>query len=197
MVKFINITESPLVLFEDKYKKAVDIGQRNADALAISSFNTKEDEVDSRFVNLKFVHGKKFIFFTNYNSPKALAFSMHKQISALMYWPEINTQVRIKANIKKTSRNFNKKYFSERSKDKNALAISSNQSKRVNSFNDVKAKYFKTREFNNLDNCPDYWGGYQLDPYEIEFWEGSEFRLNERNLYIKNKTTWNHFILEP
>lgn len=197
MVKFINVTEAPLVLFKDKYTKALEAGQLNSDAFAVSSYNIKKKEVDSRYVNLKFLNGKKFIFFTNYNSPKAIAFSMHNQVSALIYWSKINIQVRIKGQIKKTSRNFNKEYFSTRSINKNALAISSNQSRVINSFDDVKSKYFKVRESKILDKCPDYWGGYQLDPYEIEFWEGGDSRLNKRVLFIKKPNSWNSFILEP
>jgi pyridoxine/pyridoxamine 5'-phosphate oxidase len=44
---------------------------------------------------------------------------------------------------------------------------------------------------------PSYWGGYSFTPYEIEFWEGNEFRLNKRNLYKKDMNKWNHYILEP
>ena len=101
------------------------------------------------------------------------------------------------ANIDKTSKEFNQKYFFDRSKEKNALAISSNQSKPVNSFNQVIDSYKKSLSTDNLKICPSYWGGYSFVPYQIEFWEGDEFRLNKRNLYIKDNTSWDHFILEP
>ena len=41
-----------------------------------------------RFVNLKFIDNDKFIFFTNYNSPKSLAFETHNQISGLFFWED-------------------------------------------------------------------------------------------------------------
>ena len=40
---------------------------------------------------------------SNYNSPKAREFGEHNQITAIIYWNTINTQIRIKAFIKKTS----------------------------------------------------------------------------------------------
>jgi pyridoxine/pyridoxamine 5'-phosphate oxidase len=103
----------------------------------------------------------------------------------------------MKAKIKKTSEEFNQKYFFDRSEEKNALAISSQQSKKIESFEQVKENYNKSLNNNDLKICPKYWGGFSFTPYEIEFWEGDEFRLNRRNLYRKDNTTWNHFILEP
>ena len=198
MIIFKNLNENtPFEIFKMKYELAVAHGQKNIEAMAISSFNKKLNQVDSRYVNLKFVEDSDFIFFSNYNSPKSLAFESHNQISALLYWSAINTQIRIKAKIKKTSYKYNQEYFFNRSKEKNALAISSNQSKQVDSYNLIKDNFKKTLKDNDLKKCPKYWGGYSFTPYEIEFWEGNEFRLNKRNLYRKDNIAWNHFILEP
>ena len=56
-------------------------------------------EVNARFVNLKFVNDKNFIFFSNYNSPKSHDFREHNQITALIYWNNTNTQIKMKATI--------------------------------------------------------------------------------------------------
>ena len=198
MIQFKNLNqEIPYLLLKDKYNEAIDAGQRGIEAISISSFNKELSMVDSRYVNLKFIINDEFIFFSNYSSPKASAFNSHNQIAALLYWPSINVQIRMKALIKKTSNEFNQKYFVDRSKEKNALAISSNQSNPIDSYNQVKENYNKSVTNDNLKKCPDYWGGYSFTPYEIEFWEGNEYRLNKRNLYRKDNTNWNHFILEP
>jgi len=198
MIKFKNLNqETPFQYLKEKYDEAVDAGQKSIEAISISSYNKEVDEVDSRYVNLKFINNDEFIFFSNYNSPKASAFISNNQIAALVYWPSINVQIRIKAKIKKTSNDYNQKYFFDRSEEKNALAISSNQSKIIDSFDKVQENFKKSIKNDNLKVCPKYWGGYSFTPYEIEFWEGNEFRLNKRNLYRKDNATWNHFILEP
>lgn len=198
MIKFYNSNqETPYLLFKEKYDEAIDAGQKGIEAISISSYNKEMREVDSRYVNLKFIINDEFIFFSNYDSPKASAFNSHNQITALLYWSSINVQIRIKAQIKKTSKEFNQKYFFDRSKEKNALAISSKQSKRIGSFEQVKENYKYALINNDLKTCPKYWGGFSFVPYEIEFWQGNEFRLNKRNLYKKNENTWKHFILEP
>ena len=198
MIQFNNLNqETPYQLLKEKYDEADDAGQKGIEAISISSFNKEVNEVDSRFVNLKFINNDEFIFFSNYESPKAAAFNSHNQIAALIYWSSINVQIRMKAKIKKTSDEFNQKYFFDRSEEKNALAISSNQSKKIGSFEQVKKNYNKSLKNDDLKKCPKYWGGFSFVPYEIEFWEGNEFRLNKRNLYKKDNTNWNHYILEP
>ena len=198
MVEFNNLNpDIPYVLFKEKYDEAVDAGQKSIEAITISSYNKDLSEVDSRYVNLKFISNDEFIFFSNYNSTKASSFNSHNQIAALIYWPSINVQIRMKAKIKKTLNEYNQKYFYHRSKEKNALAISSNQSKIIDSFDAVQENFKNSLKNDDLKKCPKYWGGYSFTPYEIEFWEGNEYRINKRNLYRKDNTTWNHFILEP
>jgi len=198
MIQFNDINqETHFLLFKAKYDEALNLGQKNIEAISISSFNTKIREVQSRYVNLKFVLNDEFIFFSNYNSLKANSFNTYNQIAVLVFWNSINTQIRIKAKIKKTSYEYNQKYFFNRSEEKNALAISSNQSKQIDSYSQVKENYNKSLRKDNLRKCPEYWGGYSFIPYYFEFWEGHESRINKREVYEKTDGTWKHFFLQP
>ena len=198
MIKFQNlIQEIPYIIFREKYQEALRAGQENGEAIAISSYNSLSNEVDSRFVNIKFVDNNKFIFFSNYNSPKSIAFKSHNQINGLFFWSSINVQIRIKAKIYKTSYDFNNEYFRERLSDKNALAISSNQSQKISSYEKVLANYNFTRENDNLSVCPDYWGGFSFIPYYFEFWHGHNSRVNKREIFDKIDGIWKHSFLQP
>jgi pyridoxamine 5'-phosphate oxidase len=198
VIKFYNLNqEQPYLFLKEKYDEAVNAGQKAIEAISISSFNKETDEVDSRFVNLKYVKNDEFIFFTNYGSPKASAFSSHNQIAALLYWSSINVQIRMRAEIKKTSKEFNQKYFFDRSEEKNALAISSNQSKPIESYSQVKENYNMSLEKDDLRNCPEYWGGFSFTPYYFEFWTGHESRINKREVFDKTDGIWKHSFLQP
>ena len=198
MIQFSNLSqETPYQLLKEKYDEAVDAGQKNIEAISISSFNNKISEVNSRYVNLKFINNDEFIFFSNYKSPKAIAFNSHNQIAALIYWSSINIQIRMKAKIKKTSNEFNQKYFFDRSEEKNALAISSNQSNEIVSYNQVKENYNKSLKNDDLRKCPEYWGGYSFTPYYFEFWEGHESRINKREVFEKIDGVWKESYLQP
>lgn len=198
MIEFNSLNqEKPYLVFKKKYELAIKTGQKNIEAISISSFNKKNDEVDSRYVNLKFIINDEFIFFSNYNSPKALSFISHNQIAALVYWPSINVQIRMKAKIKKTSKQFNQNYFSDRSEKKNALAISSKQSKKINSYEQVKENFNKSLKDDDLRKCPKHWGGFSFTPYYFEFWEGHESRINKRIVYKKIDKKWEKIIIQP
>ncbi|MDB2481923.1 pyridoxamine 5'-phosphate oxidase family protein [Gammaproteobacteria bacterium] len=198
MIEFTNLNqETPYQLLKEKYDEALNAGQRGIEAISISSYNKEISEVDSRYVNLKFISNDEFIFFSNYDSPKALSFNSHNQIAALIYWPSINVQIRMKAKIKRTTDEFNQKYFYYRLEEKNALAISSNQSKPIDSYNQVKENYNKALKNDDLKKCPEFWGGYSFTPYYFEFWEGHESRLNKREAYEKSDDSWKHLILQP
>ena len=198
MIEFKNISnETPYRIFKEKYEDSLNANQKIIEAICISSFSSKENEVNARFVNLKFVKDKEFIFFSNYKSPKSRDFLSHDQITALIYWNATNVQVRMKAKIKKTSKEFNLEYFANRDISKNALAISSKHSNKIDSYEDVSINYEKSLQKDNLQQCPEYWGGYSFIPYYFEFWEGHVSRLNKREVFEKKNDNWNHFILQP
>jgi len=198
MIQFNNLNlEIPYLIFKSKYDAAINAGQKGIEAISISSYNREIREVDSRYVNLKFISNDEFIFFSNYDSPKASSFNSNNQIAVLVYWPSINIQIRMKAKIKKKSNEYNQNYFFNRSEEKNALAISSSQSKPIDSYNQVKENYNKSLKNDDLKKCPNFWGGYSFTPYYFEFWEGHDSRLNKREVYEKSDDSWKHLFLQP
>ena len=198
MIKFDNLSnETPYRMFKEKYEDSLKANQKIIEAICISSFSSIDNEVNARFVNLKFVKDKEFIFFSNYESPKSQDFISHNQITALIYWNSTNVQIRMKAKIKQTTKKFNMEYFAKRDRRKNALALSSSQSNKIASYEDVSKNYEKSLREGNLEQCPEYWGGYSFIPYYFEFWEGHESRLNRREVYEMKNDEWNHYILQP
>ena len=101
-------------VFKSLYDKALKKEQDNIEAIVISSYDKHRNEISSRYVNLKFVINDEWIFFSNYDSPKSKDFNEHNQISALFFWPLTNVQIRLKGIIKKTTKKFNKEYFTKR-----------------------------------------------------------------------------------
>ena len=64
MISINNISqELPYQLLKIKYDEALKAGQKGIEAISISSYNKEVSEVDSRYVNLKFISNDQFIFF--------------------------------------------------------------------------------------------------------------------------------------
>ena len=197
MIEFKNsVNEPPYLILKKKYEEAKSLKQDFIEAISISSYSPKKNEVDSRYVNLKTVDGHDFIFYTNYNSPKSIQFNEHNQVSVIIFWSKTNTQIRIKANIKKLSDSQSDKHYKSRIKNKNALAISSNQSMEISSYEDIYNNYKEVLNSNNLGERPSYWGGFSFKPYYFEFWTGDENRINKREAFLKESQIWGRSILQ-
>ncbi len=190
--------QKPYLLFKEHYENALKKNQKFIEAISISSFNKDLNEVQSRIVNLKYIIEEEWIFFSNYLSPKSKSFETHNQISAIFYWDSINTQIRIQAHIKKTSSTFSNKHFLSRTNEKNALAISSNQSEQISSYDDVINDYNRAlKDYNKSTKRPEYWGGFSFQPYYFEFWQGHDYRINRREVFKLVDNKWKNFYVQP
>ena len=86
MIELINLSnEAPYLHFQSLYNKALEHSQRGIEIISVSSFDKSSNEVEARYVNLKYVQENEWIFFSNYLSPKAQQFESHEQVSVLIY----------------------------------------------------------------------------------------------------------------
>lgn len=198
MIIFKNIEKSePFNKFKEFYIKANQLKQKNIEAALIASYSKKDNLVDARYVNIKYINENKFIFFTNYDSPKSEQFKDHNQISVVFFWSNLNVQIRIRAIIEKVSKKISDNHFKSRSVAKNALAISSKQSLDIDSYDLIIKNYEFALNNINLENRPNYWGGYFFTPYYFEFWQGNENRINKREVYELFEYSWKNKIIQP
>ena len=192
------LNAQPYKRFYAHYQRAIKFKQKNPEAVCISSFDKNLGEINARFVNLKYINGNQWIFFTNYDSDKAKDFESHPYVAATFYWNKLNLQIRMKASIKRSSKKISDDHFKKRSSEKNALAVSSMQSKKIESYEIVKENYKKVLKNRDLLNKrPNYWGGYSFQPFHFEFWEGQEHRLNKREVFHRIGNAWKNTLLQP
>ena len=198
MIKINKINNSlPFIKFKTLYQKAKKNNQRNIEAAVVASYCQKTNSPDARYVNIKYINDKDFVFFSNYESNKAHQFISNDNVSIVFFWNTINTQIRMKAKIKKIDSGESDDYFINRSKEKNALAISSYQSKTIDTYDDVVNNYDQVLKNCDLNKRPSYWGGYKFQPFIFEFWKGNEYRLNKRELFKLEDGIWSNEVIQP
>ena len=182
VLKLEDISNDPLAFFRvwfDEADKHPEIDEPNAMLLATLGF---DDFPKARVVLLKGLTEKGFEFYTNYLSEKGLSIAHHDKVGLTFFWPALERQVIIKGMAEKLSKEASDDYFNSRPKGSQLGAIASEQSKVImgrsildDKLNELEIEY-KDKEVER----PQYWGGYNVAPKCIEFWQGRPNRLHDR-----------------
>ena len=182
------LSSDPFITFKTWFKKAYKVHGEESNAFVLATAK-KDGYANSRVVLLKGMEGHKFTFFTNYLSEKAKDICQNNQVSCNFYWSKLECQVRVLARAEKISVERSKKYFALRPREAQLGAWASEQSHPLASRQELLDRYHKYKqEFKDRDiPCPDFWGGYDLSPFQFEFWWGRSNRLHDRLRYSDEK----------
>lgn len=189
----------PLAFFHRWFDEAqtAQISEVNAMTLATVS---AEGKPHARIVLLKGVEHNGFIFFTNYDSNKGRQIASHDNAALLFFWKELERQVRVEGKIRKISAEESDQYFHSRPAGSRIGAWSSPQSQ-VISDRSVLDKNYQDYEAKFADTTiprPPHWGGYIVEPMQIEFWQGRSSRMHDRILFTRSDNgTWEKARLAP
>lgn len=180
------------------YKAAQIKGVPDANAMALATINN-ENQPSVRIVLFKGMSDGGFSFFTNYDGRKARDIESNNRVSANFFWPHLDQQVRIEGIVEKISQEESEDYFSSRPRLSQIGAWASHQSEKIESFASFKQKLEEIEQKfkSGPVPCPPHWGGYRINPSEIEFWFGKAGRLHERYVYKKISTGWEKFLRSP
>ncbi len=192
--------ENPIDLFKEWFSQAKKTEINDPNALALSTSDSKG--VSSlRMVLLKDYNKNGFIFYTNLNSKKSKDIKINPNASMCFHWKSLLRQIRITGLVSKVTDDEADKYYNSRNYGSKIGAWASNQSSTLKnreelykSIEDYKKKYPEEDKVPR----PNYWSGWNLNPYEIEFWLQGENRIHERLKYKKKENDyWERFLLNP
>jgi len=189
----------PVFLFNNWLKAAAaneKIAEPNAMHLATVD---KQGRPSGRMVLLKDLIKEEFIFYTNYQSRKALQLATNPYACLTFWWEALARQVRVEGKIKPLAAEIADGYFAERDRASQLGAWASPQSSALKSYDELLARFAKIKE--KFSGCqiprPPHWGGYCLVPHQIEFWQGQKSRLHKRILYSYCNSKWEKRCLAP
>lgn len=194
------IKENPMEQFRDWFMEAEENDQiSEANAMAISTLEN-DGCPRTRMVLLKAYTWEGFIFYTNYDSKKGKALVEQPKACLHFFWPNLERQIIIKANLEKLAENLSDGYFHSRPKGSQLGAAVSPQSQVIPDRNYLEEKLKNLEEeYKNTEiPRPENWGGYLAKPYEIEFWQGRPNRLHDRIIYeLQQDFEWKISRLAP
>ena len=188
---------NPIKLFSDWFafidSKRTEL---EPNAMSLSTVN-KDNTPATRIVLLKKFSKEGFVFFTNYNSRKGQAIKNNPNVSLSFFWPSTEQQVIISGIASKLDEIDSENYFNSRPIGSQLGAIVSNQSEVIKSRDILENKMTELKLSKTNIIRPKNWGGYNVSPFSIEFWQGRDNRLHDRILYKKENGIWNYVRLSP
>jgi len=189
---------NPFDQFNDWFEEAMQAEQPDVEAMTLSTA-TRDGLISARIVLLKGFDEHGFIFFTNYESRKSRELADNPHAALTFYWHTLNRQIRIEGIVGKASAQESEEYFQTRPRGSQLGAWASPQSDEITSRAELEQRLAEIEERfkDGPIPCPPFWGGWRLQPEQIEFWQGRESRLHDRIVYIKQNGAWQITRLAP
>lgn len=122
-----------------------------------------------------------FVFYTNYGSAKGQEISASGKAAFVMHWKSLRRQIRVRGLVTREEGPQADAYYTSRSLQSRLGAWASRQSQPLSSRGALMAEVAKVTVTQGPNPArPPFWGGFRIDPVEIEFWADGAFRLHDR-----------------
>jgi pyridoxamine 5'-phosphate oxidase len=200
-LKFLDeqqVDSNPMNQFESWLNEAFEAKVNEPTAMVLATA-TKLGIPSTRVVLLKAFSENGFGFFTNYESRKGSEIMENQHVALLFHWPELERQVRIEGIAQRTSDAVSDEYFNSRPFESRLSAVISAQSKVVSDRAYLEKLWTSQQDETATQPLtrPAYWGGFLIEPSQIEFWQGRSNRLHDRLLFTREESAWTLARLAP
>lgn len=194
-----NVQPNPVDQFNKWFAEAMEAEVLEPNAMCLATVGS-DHRPSCRIVLLKGIEDDRFLFFTNYQSHKGKELENNPVCALTFFWPQVERQVRIEGTVTRVDEKKSMEYFQSRPLGAQIGAWSSPQSTVISGREilEERVKMIEKKfEGNHSLPKPHQWGGFQVAPQMIEFWQGRENRLHDRIQYLRVNDQWQIQRLAP
>ena len=194
-----SVDQDPIRQFEKWFAEAMKSEVIEPNAMNLATVNER-GQPSARMVLLKGLEGNRFFFYTNYQSDKGKQIEQNPACALTFFWPELERQVRVEGLASRVDSATSDVYFQSRPRESQVGAWASPQSVIIEDRRILEQRFKEIEQrFEGLTVLPrpHQWGGFQVEPFEVEFWQGGAGRLHDRIQYVKVDNSWKIYRLAP
>src|SRR5215469_2885972 len=191
-------SHGPIVKFIRWLDEARRLGIPNYEAMALATA-ARGGKTTVRFVLLKGIDERGFVFFTDARSRKGRELRGNPRASLALYWQPKGRQVRVEGSVQEVSPEEADLYWATRPRQSQLEASASYQSALLHTRAELLGRYSRlARKLRGREvPRPSWWTGFRVRPDVIEFWIHREHRLHDREIYRRLGRQWQRNLLQP
>ena len=193
-----DVDADPVVQFRRWFGQATEAGLLEPTAMTLATA-TLDGRPSARMVLLRGFDDRGFCFYTNYESRKGIELAANPRAALVLWWGELERQVRIEGTVTRTSREESEAYFHSRPPGSQLSAAASPQSRVIEGRATLERRVAElaTGSPDGKVPLPEFWGGYRLAHEVVELWQGRPNRLHDRLRYRRVGDAWRIERLAP
>jgi len=194
-----DLPPDPIALAQRWFADAQVAGIEQADAMTLATA-TRDGRPSARAVLLKGVDARGFAFFTNYESRKGRELDANPYAALVLLWVPLQRQLRAMGRVQRLSGEESDAYFATRPRGSQLGAWASEQSRPLPDRSELEQRWAALDERYGGATVPrpPHWGGFRVEPDEVEVWQGRANRLHDRFAYVRTPDGgWTHERLAP